>query len=254
MASITGGTVTYTQRVKTGDYEHKEAQVTLNFEGDLAASALEQARNHCQQGLGLVAPKPTLAERVAAAPAGARQQLEASVAATDPAKIETPKATKVTKAPKATKATPLTQDVLEDPAAIEGQVNGGQTRSIKELAEAAEKAEGPLAVVGDTGQKVDPASMTYPSDSRAAANADLMTGAVPASGIDRTAPAVSGDFGVEVSVTITDDILVKTVNAAIARGVNPENVRKLLPAYNATKLSLVPADRRADFVATVGKL
>jgi hypothetical protein len=93
--------------------------------------------------------------------------------------------------------------------------------------------------------------MIYPGDSKAASNADLITGAVPSSGIDRS---IDWDAPAKEAAEITPAALVQACNAATARGVNPEVIKALLPAYGAAKLSLIAADKRAAFIAEVGRL
>jgi hypothetical protein len=293
MSQITGGSVTYERRVKTGDYEHKHLACTLTFtidEGDTKSSLDEVARSRAivlvEQGLRAEITDSSI-----------------KLPGVDPAKVvaaDPPSQTTV-KPPrrKPVVAPPLTNDVVhEDPAAIEGQVNAGKTRTVAELQAKAPEGR-KLAVIGTgvhgikmltptvallanngqertlwpdgqkiekdaegnilepldfgPGAKVDPAAMNFPSDSKAAGNAELISGAVPPGGIDRTAPAIDWEQPVG-PVEITNDGLVKACNSATARGVNAENIRKLLPSYGAEKLSVIPQEKRAAFLLELGKL
>lgn len=239
MTTLTGGSVTYTQRVKTGDYEHKEVAITLNFEGDIAASAVEQARDHARRGLELIPAKPTLAERVEAA------------------KPAAPKREKNKTAP--LPIGPHTEAKADDFPG-EGQVNGGKTRTVAEQLAAAE----PPARIVDTGQKVDPSKMVYPGDSKAASNADLIAGVVPPSGVDRTQPPAQEPSWEDPPAAANDtpevsnDHLVKTVTAAVGRGIGQPAIRKLfeplLPKGSEIKLSLIPQAHRQAFLDQVAQL
>lgn len=58
MSQITGGSVTYLRRVKTGDYEHKEAATTIQFsngenEEDISAQARAVAVDRTNEALGI---------------------------------------------------------------------------------------------------------------------------------------------------------------------------------------------------------
>lgn len=58
MSQITGGSVTYLRRVKTGDYEHKEAATTIQFsngenEDDISAQARAVAVDRTNEALGI---------------------------------------------------------------------------------------------------------------------------------------------------------------------------------------------------------
>lgn len=249
MSQITGGTVEYERRVKTGDYEHKHLKVTLSFTSDEPNSNMDEiARSRAillvEQGLqtkvtvgGLIVPegKGNVVEQ-------AKPEVVSS------AKIEAANSAPPKKTLAKAKAPPLTEDVF-----VGGTVNGGETRTVKQQLEASLKATAPPARIIDTGEKVDPSAMRFPDDSRAASNADLITGTVPAAGIDRTAtdpwdkPAIAAE--------ITRDTMVKHINSATGnRGVNPEVIHKLINTYGVKTLSEVPQDKRVAFLAEVDKL
>src|ERR1035437_8213938 len=93
---ITNGEVVYLRRIKTGDYEHHEAQVTLsfgvaenteNFDGSLR----QVASNAVGQVLAMLVNKRAEAGRTAALPAGsviAGPGVASAVA--DPVAVEPP--------------------------------------------------------------------------------------------------------------------------------------------------------------------
>lgn len=266
MSQITGGVVEYERLVKTGDYENKKLKVTLTFaidEGDNNSNLDEVARNRAillvEQGLHM---KPSLIVEKTIPVAQPEEGRSAKIAAANAAEKVIPgplvphgfpeKAGEMSTPPKkARKAPPLTEDVVEAKGWPEGQVNGGQDRTLKQQLEASVEATAPAS------KHIDPSSMVFPGDSRAASTADLMTGAVPSHGIDRTHQA-EGDFpGDEPVKEISAAVLTAACGAAANR-VPADKVRKLrasyLPAGSEQKVSLIPGEKRAAFLAELEAL
>lgn len=256
MSQIVGGTVSYERLVKTGDYENKKLAVTLTFtvdDGDdlgvLEERATKRAIHLVEQGLkNPVIIAPTTQEIAASAQVQAKEL-------SDKKSVRAPKKEKVF------------NDVIEPGVKVdtskktdwpEGQVNGGKDRTVTDALKAAE----PPPRIIDTGKKIEPSTMVFPGDSRAAGNAELVSGAVPSSGIDRTVQTITEDVNWDAVGDDTAEIdnvtLVKTVSAATGRGADKAAIRRLfeplLPKGSLVQLSNLPQEHRKTFLAEVAKL
>lgn len=253
MSQITGGEVVYLRRVKTGDYEHKELKVTLTFsinDGDKSSNLDEVARSRAL----------LLVEQ------GLRMQVTTGGLVIPAASVEhAPPAEKVPPAKKATaprKAPPLTDDVqivekkVDEWAAgpAEGQVNDGKDRTLKQQLEASLR-EPPAPRIIDTGEKVEPSKMVFPGDSRAASSADLMSGAVPSSGVDRSQATTAEAEWAEAAPEVSNATLTAACSATSSRLNNPQRVKKVIALYLPAnlpepqrKVFLIPQEKRAQFI------
>lgn len=221
MSQITGGEFHYLRRLKTGEYEHKEASATLTFstpEGEnyeaIFGEAAEQAVRQVEGRLGVapLAPRP-------AAPAS-----EPSPGATAPV---TPPATRGRKPAK-----PPVIDVSVGTEEIAAQVEANRA------AAAVTVVADPAAIVGDDEK---PNISVTPEDRQDPNNPD---------------PASFDEFDTPLAVDVTDAVLLDALTRKNAQLKNPVAIKTLVAKFVAPPLTYksIGQEARQKFLDELAKL
>lgn len=220
MSQITGGEFRYLRRLKTGEYEHKEASATLTFstpEGENYEAIFDEAANQAVRQVEV---------RLGVAPVASRAVAPAAEPSQGTAAPVTPPATRGRKPAK-----PPVIDVSIGAEEISAQVEANRT------AAAVEVATDPASVVVEERPNIS----VSPEDRQDPANPD---------------PVSFDEFDTPLEMLVTDATLLDALTRKNAQLKNPTAIKTLVAKFVAPPLTYksIGPEARQKFLDELAKL